>query len=173
MTRPSSAAPAAVRRCQPASVSRPDGRSLASARRSARNGTARLARAVHGVAQSVAQSAEPLPPISVNIARSARVSRVIWHFPENRLRFIPESGHVRCNSVCPLCANSGHALRQGSKVLAKAGVSRARSATPGQSLFALSCIAACSFLISAGDSCGRSTLIVSLLSLAVSRNGGV
>ena len=20
----------------------------------------------------------------------------------------PESGHVRCNSVCPLCANSGH-----------------------------------------------------------------
>ena len=22
--------------------------------------------------------------------------------------FTPESGHVQCNSVCPLCANSGH-----------------------------------------------------------------
>ena len=24
------------------------------------------------------------------------------------VRFIPESGHVQCNSGCPLCANSGH-----------------------------------------------------------------
>ena len=24
------------------------------------------------------------------------------------VRFTPESGHVQCNSVCPLCANSGH-----------------------------------------------------------------
>jgi hypothetical protein len=24
------------------------------------------------------------------------------------VRFTPESGHVRCNSVCPLSANSGH-----------------------------------------------------------------
>ena len=42
-----------------------------------------------------------------------------------------------------------------------------------QSLFAFSFIAASSFLMSAGDSCGRSTLIVSLLSLAVSGNGGL
>ena len=46
--------------------------------------------------------------------------------------------------------------------------------SPGlnQSLLALSSIASCSFLMSAGDNCGRSTLIVSLLSLAVSVNGG-
>ena len=44
---------------------------------------------------------------------------------------------------------------------------------PGQSAFAFSVIAASSFLISSGDSCGRSTLIVSLFSLAVSANGGV
>ena len=25
-----------------------------------------------------------------------------------RVRFTPESGHVRCNSICPLSANSGH-----------------------------------------------------------------
>ena len=24
------------------------------------------------------------------------------------VRFTPESGHVRCNSICPLSANSGH-----------------------------------------------------------------
>ena len=24
------------------------------------------------------------------------------------VRFTPKSGHVQCNSVCPLCANSGH-----------------------------------------------------------------
>jgi len=24
------------------------------------------------------------------------------------VRFTPNSGHVRCNSQCPLCANSGH-----------------------------------------------------------------
>jgi hypothetical protein len=24
------------------------------------------------------------------------------------VRFTPESGHVQCNSVCPLSANSGH-----------------------------------------------------------------
>ncbi|MFZ0054717.1 MAG: hypothetical protein WAL09_07880, partial [Pseudolabrys sp.] len=24
------------------------------------------------------------------------------------VRFTPESGHVQCNSACPLCANSGH-----------------------------------------------------------------
>ena len=24
------------------------------------------------------------------------------------VRFTPRSGHVQCNSVCPLCANSGH-----------------------------------------------------------------
>jgi hypothetical protein len=24
------------------------------------------------------------------------------------VRFTPNSGHVQCNSVCPLCANSGH-----------------------------------------------------------------
>jgi hypothetical protein len=24
------------------------------------------------------------------------------------VRFTPESGHVQCNSGCPLCANSGH-----------------------------------------------------------------
>jgi hypothetical protein len=24
------------------------------------------------------------------------------------VRLTPKSGHVRCNSVCPLCANSGH-----------------------------------------------------------------
>ena len=24
------------------------------------------------------------------------------------VRFTPDSGHVQCNSQCPLCANSGH-----------------------------------------------------------------
>ncbi|MGB9001794.1 MAG: hypothetical protein WCC43_22175, partial [Pseudolabrys sp.] len=24
------------------------------------------------------------------------------------VRFTPESGHVQCNSACPLCARSGH-----------------------------------------------------------------
>ena len=24
------------------------------------------------------------------------------------VRFASKSGHVQCNSVCPLCANSGH-----------------------------------------------------------------
>ena len=24
------------------------------------------------------------------------------------VRFTPKSGHMQCNSVCPLCANSGH-----------------------------------------------------------------
>src|SRR5262245_42983615 len=28
----------------------------------------------------------------------------------NDVRFTPESGHVRCNSGCPLWANSGHRL---------------------------------------------------------------
>jgi hypothetical protein len=42
-----------------------------------------------------------------------------------------------------------------------------------QSAFAFSRIAACSFLMSSGDNCGRSTLIVNLLSLAVSGNGGL
>jgi hypothetical protein len=42
-----------------------------------------------------------------------------------------------------------------------------------QSAFAFSIIAACSFLMSSGDNCGRSTLMVSLLSLAVSGNGGL
>jgi len=53
--------------------------------------------------------------------------------------------------------------------------SRPAAAAPssGQSALAFSCIAACSFLMSSGDSCGRSTLIVSLLSLAVSANGGL
>jgi hypothetical protein len=27
------------------------------------------------------------------------------------VRFTPESGHVQCNSVCPLCAKSGHVGR--------------------------------------------------------------
>ncbi|MGB9271873.1 MAG: hypothetical protein WCB74_22035, partial [Pseudolabrys sp.] len=27
---------------------------------------------------------------------------------KRHVRFTPESGHVRCNSGCPLCANSGH-----------------------------------------------------------------
>jgi hypothetical protein len=26
----------------------------------------------------------------------------------NDVRFAPESGHVRCTRLCPLCANSGH-----------------------------------------------------------------
>jgi hypothetical protein len=29
---------------------------------------------------------------------------------DGHFRFIPNSGHVQCNSVCPLCANSGHWL---------------------------------------------------------------
>ena len=29
-------------------------------------------------------------------------------FSLNDVRFTPESGHVQCNSVCPLCANSGN-----------------------------------------------------------------
>jgi hypothetical protein len=55
--------------------------------------------------------------------------------------------------------------------------SRAPSRGPArgtaQSRFAFSVIAASSFAMSAGESCGRSTLIVSLLSLAVSANGGL
>ncbi|MGB8745951.1 MAG: hypothetical protein WCD54_08295, partial [Pseudolabrys sp.] len=27
---------------------------------------------------------------------------------QSDVRFTPESGHVQCNSACPLCANSGH-----------------------------------------------------------------
>ena len=27
------------------------------------------------------------------------------------VRFAPNSGHVQCNSSCPLCANSGHRAR--------------------------------------------------------------
>ena len=27
---------------------------------------------------------------------------------KRHVRFTPNSGHVRCNSVCPLSANSGH-----------------------------------------------------------------
>jgi hypothetical protein len=29
---------------------------------------------------------------------------------EKRVRFTPESAHVRCKEGCPLCANSGHRL---------------------------------------------------------------
>ena len=31
---------------------------------------------------------------------------------KGHVRFTPESGHVRCNSGCPLCANSGHVARR-------------------------------------------------------------
>jgi hypothetical protein len=31
-------------------------------------------------------------------------------FLVENVRFTPESGHVQCNSACPLCANSGHSL---------------------------------------------------------------
>ena len=44
---------------------------------------------------------------------------------------------------------------------------------PGYSLALLSRMAASSFLMSSGDSSGRSTLIVSLLSLAVRVKGGL
>ena len=27
---------------------------------------------------------------------------------KRHVRFAPNSGHMRCNSVCPLCAKSGH-----------------------------------------------------------------
>ena len=27
---------------------------------------------------------------------------------KRHVRFTSNSGHVRCNSICPLCANSGH-----------------------------------------------------------------
>ena len=30
---------------------------------------------------------------------------------ERDVRFTPKSGHVRCNSGCPLCANSGRTVR--------------------------------------------------------------
>ena len=30
------------------------------------------------------------------------------HCPLWYVSFTPKSGHVQCNSVCPLCANSGH-----------------------------------------------------------------
>ncbi len=30
---------------------------------------------------------------------------------QSNVRFTPESGHVRCTSLCPLCANSGHSSR--------------------------------------------------------------
>jgi len=50
---------------------------------------------------------------------------------------------------------------------------RASPSKRDQSRFAFSCIAAWNFLMSSGDNCGRSTLMVSLLSLAVSGNGGL
>ena len=40
------------------------------------------------------------------------------------VRFTPNSGHVRCNSVCPLCANSG--LMQCSKPPSYSNTSSAR-----------------------------------------------
>jgi hypothetical protein len=48
-----------------------------------------------------------------------------------------------------------------------------RKGTRNQSALAFSSIAARSRLMSSGESCGRSTLIVGLLSLAVSGNGGL
>ena len=30
---------------------------------------------------------------------------------QGNVRFTPESGHVQCNSACPLCANSGHRMK--------------------------------------------------------------
>ncbi|MGB2596373.1 MAG: hypothetical protein WBC87_15780, partial [Pseudolabrys sp.] len=38
------------------------------------------------------------------ISRSVKVIATIGG------RFTPKSGHVLCNSRCPLCANSGHSL---------------------------------------------------------------
>ena len=29
---------------------------------------------------------------------------------KRHVRFTPESGHVQCTRVCPLCANSGHVM---------------------------------------------------------------
>ena len=91
MTRPSSAASAALGRCDPVSVSRRDGRSLASARRS--NGTARLTSAVHGVAHRVARSANAPPQTNREHRQKCHVDGAFLAFRENRLCFTPESGH--------------------------------------------------------------------------------
>ena len=41
-----------------------------------------------------------VPPPRREVASEAVTGR--------HVRFAPESGHVRCNSACPLCANTGH-----------------------------------------------------------------
>jgi hypothetical protein len=50
--------------------------------------------------------AEELPvglPVDVRFGSLADILRC-----SSDVRFTPQSGHVQCNSVCPLCANSGH-----------------------------------------------------------------
>jgi len=82
-------------------------------------------------------------------------------------------GHA-CRWVSPSAHSTACRSYVGARSPYAAGTVRAlRARRRDQSLFAFSCIAACSFWISAGDNCGRSTLIVSLLSLAVSVNGGL
>jgi hypothetical protein len=72
-------------------------------------------------------------------------------------------------------ANSRIASAVDARQMVEASLTSPTHVAPGldQSRFAFSCIAACSFLMSAGDNCGRSTLIVSLLNFAVSGNGGL
>jgi hypothetical protein len=43
---------------------------------------------------------------------------------KRHVRFTPESGHVRCNSGCPLWANSGHFAMQSSCPLYPGGLNR-------------------------------------------------
>jgi hypothetical protein len=61
----------------------------------------------------------------------------------------------------------------GSADRARPGAVCALQSSGNQSAFAFSSIAACSFLISSGDNCGRFILTVNLLSLAVNGNGGL
>jgi hypothetical protein len=50
----------------------------------------------------------PGPPVRVHNVRFGSLADICS--AKRHVRFNPESGHVQCNSECPLSANSGHCL---------------------------------------------------------------
>ena len=46
--------------------------------------------------------------MSLCSAMSALGQKRTFAVQNSYVRFTPNSGHVQCNSACPLCANSGH-----------------------------------------------------------------
>ena len=77
-----------------------------------------------------------------------------------------------CGAIAPRSTSQSWGRRAAQTVHRRQGL-RASPSKWDQSRFAFSFIAAWSFLMSSGDNCGRSTLMVSLLSLVVSGNGGL